>query len=177
MKYYDFLVRNHKEVIERLEELLRKYKVEPVGDGYIDCIVMKENLVAFIYEVSDLGILITYASWWCYVNPDEEIHTGCPHGMGGPRSIYYEGWFSELQNDLYGLEDKTIDKVLLSYDKQLIYTLNMNTLSGIKKILEKPFKYTPNDYIVGNKCVNPGLWLLVPDNWKRGVQKYEIRSN
>jgi len=34
-------------------------------------------------------------------------------------------------------------------------------------MLEIPFKYTPNDYIKENKCVNPGLWLIVPDKWKR----------
>ena len=32
------------------------------------------------------------------------------------------------------------------------------------EMLEVPFKYTPNDLIAGNKCVHPGLWLLVPDS-------------
>lgn len=167
MRYYDFLEANKEGILEQLETLMSMYKVEPVGDGYIDCIVMKDNLEEFIKNISDLGILITSASWWCYVNPNESNDTGCPHGMGGPFSIYYEGWFSELQNDFYELEEKTIDKVILSYDKQLIYSLNMRTLDGIRKMLEEPFKYTPKDYIGENKCVNPGLWLLVPDTWKR----------
>jgi hypothetical protein len=169
MRYYDFLDANNKEIVEQLKTLMTKYKVEPVGNGYIDCIVMKDTMEEFIKEIGDLGILITYASWWCYVNPNpnESNNTGCPHGMGGPSSIYYEGWFSELQNDFYELDEKIIDKVLLSYDKQLIYFLNMKTLDGIRKMLEKPFRYTPKDYIAGNKCVNPGLWLLVPDKWKR----------
>lgn len=166
MRYFDFLEKNKKSIVQQIEVLLTKYKVEPVGSGYIDCILMKDNLEEFIMEISNLGILAPYASWWCYVDPNES-DTGCPHGMGGPKSVYYDGWFSELQNDLYGLDEKSIGKVLLSYDKQLIYSLNMKVLEGIWKILETPFKYSPIDYIAGNKCVNPGLWLLVPDDWKR----------
>lgn len=146
---------------------MTKYKVEPVGYGYIDCIIMKDKLDEFIKEVSTLGVLIIYASWWCYVDPYESNHTGCPHGMGGPESIYYEGWFSELQNDFYELDEKIIDNVVASYDKQMVYALNMKSLDGIKRMLEIPFKYTPYEYIKDNKCVNPGLWLLVPDDWKR----------
>lgn len=168
MKYYDFLELNKKEIVEQLKILMTKYKVQPVGYGYIDCIVMKDKMAQFIEEVSTLGILITYASWWCYVNPNESINTCCPHGMGGPHSIYYDGWFSELQNDFYdGLDEKIIEDLLLSYDKQLVYSLNMKTIDGIKKMLEKPFRYTPTDYIEGNKCVTAGLWLLVPKDWKR----------
>ncbi|WP_291644532.1 hypothetical protein [Clostridium sp.] len=46
----------------------------------------------------------------------------------------------------------------------------MKTLVGINKIIGKPFRYTPNDYIIENKCVNPGLCLLVPDKWERLVK-------
>ena len=170
MRYYDFLEGNKKAIVKNLEILMTKYKVEPVGNGYIDCIIMKDDLERFVKEIGDIGVLITYASWWCYVGPNESNNAGCPHGMGGPSSIYYEGWFSELQNDFYELDKNIIDKVLLSYDKQLIYSLNLNTLDGIRKMLEEPFRYTPNDYIAENKCVNPGLWLLVPDTWKRRVE-------
>jgi len=121
MKYLDVLEMNKVEIIERLEGLLIKHKVEPVGNGYIDCIVMKNNLEEFIICVSDLGILVPYASWWCYVDPSDS-NNGCPHGMGGPQSIYYEGWFSELQNDLFSLDEQLIDSAMLSFDKQLIYS-------------------------------------------------------
>jgi len=168
MKYLDALELNKVEIIERLEELLIKHKVEPVGDGYIDCIIMKNNLEEFIINVSNLGILAPYASWWCYVDPSDSDNS-CPHGMGGPQSIYYDGWFSELQNDLFSLDEQLIDEAMLSFDKQLVYSLNLKTFDGIKKMLEIPFKYTPNDYIKENKCVNPGLWLIVPDEWKRQV--------
>ena len=132
--------------------------------------IVRNKLEEFINEISNLGVLTTAVSWWCYVNPKESNHTGCPHGMGGPDSIYYEGWFSELQNDLYELDEGIIDNILESYDKQLVYALNLKTLGKVKEMLEIPFRYTPNDYIVENKCVTPGLWLLVPDNWKRTVE-------
>lgn len=162
MKYYDFLEISEKKMVKQLEVLIEKYKVQLVGNGYSECIIMKDNMEVFIKEISNLGILIPYVDWWCYVNPNESTHTGCPHGLGGPRSEYYEGWFSELQNDIYELDEAATAKVLLSYDKQLIYSLNMRTLDEIRKMLEIPFRYSPNDYIVDNKCVNPSLYLLIP---------------
>lgn len=167
MKYLDFFELNKKDIVKHLEFLMIKYRVEPVGYGYIDCIVMKDKLEEFIKEISNIGVLITTVSWWCYVDPKESIHSGCPHGMGGPKSIYYEGWFSELQNPSYDVDEKIIDNILESFDKHWIYTVNMKTLDGIRKMLEKPFRYTSKDFIIGNKCVTPALWMLVPDDWKR----------
>jgi len=171
--YFNFLEENEEVIINKLEKIMINYKVQVVGSGYIDCIIMKDNLEDFIKEVGDLGILISGASWWCYVNPTESKNTDCPHGMGGPSSIYYEGWFSELQNDFYELDKKSKDKVISFYDVKTIYYLNMRTMITIKKILNKPFKYTSNDYIDGNKCVQPGLWLLVPRTWKNKVTKVD----
>lgn len=170
MKYFDVLELNKQVIIQRLESLLLKYNVQPVGNGYIDCIIMKSNLIEFIMEVNNLGILIPYASWWCYVDPSNS-NNGCPHGMGGPQSIYYDGWFSELQNDLFSLDEQSVEDTMQSYDKQLINSLNRKTFDGIKKLLEIPFKYTPNDYFNENKCINPGLWLIVPADWKRLIQE------
>lgn len=128
---------------------------------------MKVNLVDLIKEISRLGILISDVSWWCYVNPSNKESTECPHGMGGPTSTYYEGWFSELQNDFFEADGQKVNSILNLYDKDLIKSLNTETIEGIKDMLNKPFRYTPNDYIEGNKCVMPGLWLLVPDKWER----------
>jgi len=164
MKYYEVLEQNKNKIITKLELLFTKYKVQPVGNGYIDCIIMKNNLERFIEEVSNLGILISDISWWCYVNPN---HSGHPHGMGGPKSIHYDGWFSELQNELFSLDEKQLYRLLISFDKQLIYIINLKTLDRIKDLLQIPFKYAPNKYISENKCVQPGLWLLVPDDWNR----------
>jgi hypothetical protein len=167
MRYFDYLESNKKEIVPQLEKLLIKHKVQPVGKGYIDFIVMKENFEDFIIEITSLGILITDASWWCYVNPSKKESTECPHGMGGPHSYYYEGWFRELQNDFYETDAETVNSIMNSYDKSSIYIINSQTINGIKKMLNTPFRYTPNDYIVENKCVMPGLWLHVPDEWER----------
>jgi hypothetical protein len=165
MKYFDYLESNKEYLVEQLERILTLYKVQPVGNGYIDCIIMKNNLKQFIDEVSALGILISDVSWWCYVDPVDS--TGCPHGMGGPRSDYYEGWFSELQNDLYEVDKEKIDSLINLFDKQSVISINMQTLEDIENILKVPFRYTPTDYIQENKCVMTGIWLLVPDDWMR----------
>jgi len=166
MIYFDFLELNKNEITEKLEILLQKYKVQPVGNGYIDCIIMKENLEEFVEELTTLGIVISDVTWWCYVNPDD-IDTGCPHGMGGPRSKHYKGWFSELQNKMYEVEEEIINTILESYNKGLIKLTNISTIDGINNLLREPFRYTPKEYIKGNKCVMPALWLLVPDDWRR----------
>jgi hypothetical protein len=167
MRYFDYLESNKKEIVSQLEKMLTKYKVQPVGKGYIDCIVMKENFEDFITEITSLGILITDVSWWCYVNPSNKESTECPHGMGGPHSGFYEGWFSELQNDFYETDEETVKSIMNSYDKSSIFSINSQTINGIKKMINTPFRYTPTDFIEGNKCVIPGLWLLVPDEWER----------
>ena len=168
MRYLDYLNQNRENIVGHLELILNEYKVQPVGSGYIDCIVMKYNFKDFIKEVTRLGVVINISSWWCYVNSSHPITPECPHGMGGPISEYYEGWFSELQNDFYDVGEEIVDKLLESYDSQLVYSINMKVINDINDLLKIPFRYTPNDYIEGNKCVMTGLWLLVPDDWKRG---------
>jgi hypothetical protein len=166
MKYIDYLSLNRKEIIERLENSINQNKVQPVGDGYIDCIVMKDNLKQFVNDISSIGIIISDVSWWCYVDPNYK-NSGCPHGMGGPISDYYVGWFSELQNELYEANKDKIDSILYSYDNEAVNKINQETMFGIENILKEPLKYTPSEFIEENKCVMPGLWLFVPDDWKR----------
>ncbi|MDQ0193247.1 hypothetical protein [Paenibacillus wynnii] len=166
MKYFDYLNSMKKEFIDQIDYLLTQYKVQPVGSGYIDCITMKDFLKPFINAVSEIGILVSDVTWWCYVDPSKSS-TGCPHGMGGPLSDYYEGWFSELQNEIYEVDKERITSFLDSYDKQQITLTNQNTINQVEQILKNPFRYTPSDYIDENKCVMPGIWLLVPDDWKR----------
>ncbi|WP_423410356.1 hypothetical protein AABM38_10685 [Heyndrickxia sp. MSNUG] len=62
IQYINYLKSNEKALVPKLEFLLAKYKVQPVGSGYFDCIVMKANLEMFIKEITDLGILITETS-------------------------------------------------------------------------------------------------------------------
>ncbi|GGH27754.1 hypothetical protein [Paenibacillus segetis] len=165
MKYYDLLNSNKDEFQNQIEHLLQKHRVQPVGYGYIDCILMINNLDQFVSDLSSIGILISDVSWWCYVDPNQNL--GCPHGMGGPTSDYYDGWFSELQNDMYDVDKEIEEPILDAYDKQLIARINELTTIRIREILKEPFRYTPTEYIEENKCVVPALWLLVPDDWKR----------
>jgi hypothetical protein len=165
MKFLDYLESKKTNLVVQLDQLFKKYKVQPVGNGYIDCIVMKDNLAEFIKEITSLGILITNVSWWCYVNPSNKELTACPHGMGGPTSDYYEGWFSELQNELFEVDQEKVNSILISNDLAAISSLNAALIDGIINMLKNPLRYTPTDYIEGNKCVMPGLWLLVPDDW------------
>jgi hypothetical protein len=47
MKYFDYLRIYKNEVAERFENSINQFKVQPVGSGYIVCIVMKDNLKQF----------------------------------------------------------------------------------------------------------------------------------
>ncbi len=38
MRYFDYLEINKNEFVTQLERILTLYKVQPVGNGYIDCI-------------------------------------------------------------------------------------------------------------------------------------------
>ena len=110
----DYLNSNRKYLTEQLERIFTLYKVEPIGNGYIDCIVMRDNLKQFVNEITALGVLISDVSWWCYVDPINP--KGCPHGMGGPKSEYYEGWFSELQNEMYEADTEKVDALMEFYN-------------------------------------------------------------
>jgi len=171
MNYIDFLETNKEYITKELEIIFKKYKVQPVGNGYIDCIIKKPELGAFVEEISSLGIIIISSSWWCHVESYSQSERGCPHGLGGPRSEYYNGWFSELQNEFYDVEESLLNKLSESFDKQRIRVSNLNTLKGIEERLSITFMYTPTEYIEGNRCVVPGIWLFVPDNWVRKARK------
>ncbi|RKM55803.1 hypothetical protein D6853_09665 [Butyrivibrio sp. X503] len=76
------------------EEYLEVLRVQPVGNGWIDMICAPDDIEAFIDFCNVIGKTIKGFTWWCHVT---EGHTPC--GMGGPKSKYYEGWFSEIQMD------------------------------------------------------------------------------
>ncbi len=167
MKYFDYLEQNKNNITECLDGIFKRYKVQPVGYGYVDCITMRDKFEDFVNDISELGVVVNISSWWCYVNPNNPSNCGCPQGIGGPLSEYYDGWFSELQNDLYDVGEVLIDNIKEEYDLQLLTSINMKVINDINYLLKTPFKYTPIDVIEGNKCVVPGLWLLVPNDWRR----------
>ena len=70
---------------------LEELKIQPAGEGMIDLICPPEQIDAFVDLCEAEGIPICGFTWWCHVT---EGHTPC--GMGGPKSRYYDGWFSEI---------------------------------------------------------------------------------
>lgn len=159
MVYFDFLKMNTKRIQNDIELLITKYKVEPVGNGYIDMIINNDLVEEFISELTKSNIIVEGVTWWCHFTKTSEIEIGCPHGMGGPISDYYEGWFSETQIPIY---EVTTDKVI---------RIDMNTLSnGVKEINSQVINYIKYDFPKSDeylKCLVPALWLLVPEDWKR----------
>ena len=123
-----------------LDNLMKQYKVQPVGKGYIDCIVTWENVFCFVDNLSKIDIKIRGLTWWCHC---KDQSSGCPHGMGGPLSEYYGGWFSEMQFPLVEFES------------------NEQVIAYLK---------APNDpNILG--CFVPALWLDVPDGWVNELER------
>ena len=85
--------------------------------------------------------------------------------MGGPPSKYNNSWYSELQNEMIRLSEKSIELLIESHDSNLIKNNNREMLLKIEETLKVPFRYTPTEFIEENRCVLPAIWLLVPDDW------------
>lgn len=49
---------------ELLDSILIKHKAQPVGSGYIDIIVHRNNYKKFIDDIISEGFSITYVTWW-----------------------------------------------------------------------------------------------------------------
>lgn len=122
---------------KKLDALLGKYQVQPVGWGYIDAIVTMDNIEGFIEELTALKIRITTLTWWCHY---DSCHVDEPHGGGGPHSWYYDGWFSEMYH---------IPVKLFSDNSEVLPYIRVH-LGQAPEIPD---------------CCVPGLWLKVPKRW------------
>jgi len=118
-----------------LDDLMKKHNVQPAGNGYIDCIVSYDDVFNFIDDLSSLDIAVCGLTWWCHCKDD---NAGCPHGMGGPKSLYHSGWFSEMNTPLFKFESNSQAQAYLKGPKSA-------------DILD---------------CFIPALWLDVPDGWE-----------
>ncbi|MCL2487218.1 MAG: hypothetical protein FWE80_00875 [Oscillospiraceae bacterium] len=130
----DKLYEENKMLKNTLDNLIKEHKVQPVGSGYTDCIISFGESFDFINALSNIGINVYGVTWWCHCKNDV---TGCPHGMGGPLSLYYDGWFSEMWYEM------------LEFDRneQVISYLN-----------------SPKDKSIF-ECFVPALWPDVPEDW------------
>lgn len=116
-----------------IDKLLKSYKIQPVGYGTIDCITI-ENVIPFLYKAKSNKLEINKFTWWCFVTDENIKKFGCPHGLGGPKSKYYEGYFSEMPWEY--VEFKNIVEIIDYFEK--------------KKYLEM------KDYC---KCLIPAFWI------------------
>ncbi len=121
---------------QELDMLLEIFHVQPVGYGYIDCICPMENAPAFIRELTKRSVRISGFTWWCHVTEDHE-----PCGIGGPKSRYDDGWYSEIE--MGNVKEFPDNSEMLEY-------------------LEHGWKASP-DY---RPCFTPAFWLDVPKDWK-----------
>ncbi len=139
-----------------LDLILEKYKAEPVGWGYIDIIVMRDNVKNFVREVITQDIHIDGISWWAYY-PRLDIKLGV--GMGGPISKFYSGWFSEI--GIHATFDER-QKFLLTKQEEEKDIMNI-VENKIIKMGNKKFSYKEHEFLT------PAFWLDVPDDWRNIV--------
>ena len=159
--YLIHLQRDSERFQSAIEALLEKHQVQPVGNGYIDLILKKENSLDLIHELTTLSVAVYSVSWWCHFTNETASSTGCPHGYGGPPDQYREGWFSECDQypafDVLELPESVAENAMSP--KVFAETCNTLMIKYIQHILPTEHFYSP--------CLYPGLWLRVPDEWKR----------
>ncbi len=159
MKYFTKLEQNKENIQEKIEELFNAYQVQEVDSGYINCITLTSNIEKLVEAISSLGILIYVITWWCHTTDESTKLYDCPHGLGGPLSHYYPGWFSETEMPAYEVEDKLLDIVDEEFDIDKITKLNQNALNYVFNDVKQHWFYS--------ECMQPAIWLYVPDEWIR----------
>ena len=120
------------DIKETLHNLFEKLHVQPVGNGYIDCICPKENIGEFISALDKLNVKIDGFTWWCF---SVDGHQAC--GMGGPKNQYGNGFYSEM------------------YESTLI---EFKDNESYKHYLLNEFPNSSNY----KECLVPGFWLTLP---------------
>jgi hypothetical protein len=159
--YMQKLLNDFSDVQLAIDGLLRKYKVVPAGNGYLDLILNPREALALVDELARLPVAVRGMSWWCLCTPESKLKLGCPHGYGGPVNTFDAGWFSECGHypdflvDEHGLQ---LDEFFA--DPNVFVNQAQKLISGyIQDTLPiEPF-FSP--------CLHPGLWLYVPDDWER----------
>ena len=133
---------NNKDI---LDKILFENKAQPVGKGYIDIIVKREYLVKFLNNIYINNFNIICISWWEYC-PTMETKNNI--GRGGPKSVFFDGWFSEIGE---------FDDIPQTKNNQEII---MGIIENKYFIIDDK-KYTFKDY----KILTPAFWLNVPSDW------------
>lgn len=134
-----------------LDNILEKHKAQPVGHGYIDIIVSRDNYKDFISDLVTSGYKIDCVSWWEWCEDRKENE----FGLGGPKSIFYKGWFSEIPVN--------VDNFNFSADttkENIIHEILTKIETKIISFSGKTVTFKASNWLI------PAIWLDVPDNWR-----------
>lgn len=134
-----------------LDNILEKHKAQPVGDGYIDIIVSRDKYTDFIIDLITSDFRIESVSWWEWCEDNKESE----YGLGGPESIYFKGWFSEIPVDIDDLNyaaDTTKENII----SEILSRIETKTIS----FSDEAVAFSKSDWLT------PAIWLDVPDTWK-----------
>ncbi|MDC0535816.1 hypothetical protein OAO18_08420 [Francisellaceae bacterium] len=132
----------------RLDGLLEEYKAQPVGDGYIDIIVSRQNYRSFAKAIIENGFIIEAISWWEYLEDNDAPNT---YGMGGPRSTFCPGWFAETCT---GVDEVPRSNDALAKIVEIVEGKVLGEYGG-KQV---SFKKT--------QSLTPAFWIKVDESWK-----------
>ena len=158
--YLQELNSNSEKYQRLIDDLLEKYQTQPVHYDYSEIILSLDDSLKFLEELTYINIAVEMVSLWCHVTPENEKLYGCPHGHGGPRDRFGEGWFSEwCELDFY------VKDYGINFDNENILPefLVKQSNNIVKKYLEHDLP--KHEYYL--PCTYPSLWLYVPKKWKR----------
>jgi hypothetical protein len=142
-----------------LDNILEKHKAQPVGHGYIDIIVSRHNFKDFISDLVTAGYKIDGVSWWEWCEDKKENE----YGLGGPESVFYKGWFSEIPvnvDDFSFSADTTKENII----KEVLNKIETKTIS----FSDETVTFKESNWLT------PAIWLDVPDDWRN---KYSTQSS
>lgn len=131
---------------ESLNKSFVLYQAQPVGNGYTDIIVRRENIRQFVEFLVFNEIRITRITWWEYVENKAQSKM---IGHGGPQSRYHQGWFSEL---CFG--DDEVTKATVKEIMNIIKNKEITFSDG------KTIRYQQDEFLT------PALCLAVPNDWE-----------
>jgi hypothetical protein len=134
-----------------LDNILEKHKAQPVGHGYIDIIVSRDNYKDFISDLVTTGYKIVSVSWWEWCEDKKENK----YGLGGSESVFYKGWFSEIPVN--------VDDFSFSADMTKENIIN----DVLNKIESKSLSFSDETVrFKDNNWLTPAIWVDVPDDWR-----------
>jgi hypothetical protein len=134
-----------------LDDILEKHKAQPVGHGYIDVIVSRDNYKDFVSDLVTNDYKIESISWWEWCADKKENE----YGLGGPESIFYKGWFSEIPVDVDDF-NFSVDMTMENIIKVIIEKIETKTISFSDETIT----------FIKSNWLTPAIWLDVPDDWR-----------